>query len=85
MGGALAQPGTLIVIRGVVAFLAMAIIAPAFVYLNYFMLPKVFPKWVKPHPVTQVMMLVCTLTYMVIAPGYVYLNWAQLSKLLTGG
>ncbi len=82
---ALAQPGTLIIIRGVVAFMAMAIIAPAFVYLNYFMLPRVFPKWVRPHPVTQVMMLVCTLTYMVLAVGYVYLNWAQLSKLLTGG
>ena len=82
---ALAQPGTLIIIRGVVAFLAMAIIAPAFVYLNYVMLPKVFPKWVRPHPVTQVMMLLCTVTYMVMAVGYVYLNWAQLSKLATGG
>jgi hypothetical protein len=81
---ALAQPGTLIVIRGVVAFLGMAVIAPAFVYLNYFMLPKAFPKWVRPHPVTQVLMLVCTATYMVLAVGYIYLNWKQLSGLLFG-
>jgi hypothetical protein len=75
---ALAQPSTLIIIRGVIAFLAMAIIAPAFVYLNFFMLPKVFPKWVKPHPVTQALMLIVTLTYIVMALGYIYLNRAQL-------
>ena len=72
---ALAQPGTLILLRGVVAFLAMAIICPAFVYLNYFLLPKALPKWVKPHPVTQALMLLVTLTYIVMALGFIYLNW----------
>jgi hypothetical protein len=82
---ALAQPGTLIVIRGVVAFLAMAIICPAIVYLNYVMLPKVFPKWIQPHPITRVLMLIVTASYIVMALGYLYLNRAQLGSLLFGG
>jgi Mn2+/Fe2+ NRAMP family transporter len=82
---ALAQPGTLIIIRGVVAFLAMALIAPAFVYLNFFVLPRVFPKWVKPHPVTQTLMLLCTAAYVVMAVGYLVLNREQLMGLLSGG
>ena len=81
---ALAQPGTLIIIRGVVAFLAMALIAPAFVYLNFYMLPKVFPKWVTPHPVTRALMLLCTGTYMIMAAAYLILNREQLFGLLTG-
>jgi Mn2+/Fe2+ NRAMP family transporter len=79
-----AQPDTLIIIRGVIAFLAMAIIAPAFVYLNYVMLPRVFPKWIKPHPVTQTLMLLCTAAYMVMAVGYVVLNWRHILAMLGG-
>ncbi len=82
---ALAQPGQLIVIRGVVAFLAMAIICPAIVYLNYVMLPRVFPKWIRPHPVTQGLMLLVTATYIVMALGYLYLNREQLISLALGG
>jgi small-conductance mechanosensitive channel len=74
----------LIIIRGVLAFLAMAIICPAIVYLNYVMLPRVFPKWIRPHPVTQVLMLLVTLTYIVMALGYLYLNRAQLGALIFG-
>jgi hypothetical protein len=80
----MAQPDTLIIIRGVIAFLAMAIIAPAFVYLNYVMLPRVFPKWIRPHPVTQALMLLCTAAYMVMAVGYVVLNWRQILAMLGG-
>jgi Mn2+/Fe2+ NRAMP family transporter len=82
---ALAQPGQLIVIRGVIAFLAMAIICPAIVYLNYVMLPRVFPKWIRPHPVTQALMLFVTATYIVMALGYLYLNREQLLSLILGG
>ena len=81
---ALAQPGQLIVIRGVVAFLAMAIICPAIMYLNYVLLPRVFPKWIRPHPVTQALMLLVTLSYIVMALGYLYLNRAQLASLAFG-
>jgi Mn2+/Fe2+ NRAMP family transporter len=82
---ALAQPGTLIIIRGVVAFFAMAIICPAIVYLNYVMLPRVFPKWIKPHPITQGIMLLCTAAYIAMALGYAILNHEQLANLFSGG
>jgi Mn2+/Fe2+ NRAMP family transporter len=81
---ALAQPGTLIIIRGVVAFLAMAVICPAIVYLNYVMIPKVFPKWVKPHPITRALMLLVTASYVVMALGYIWLNRAGIASLIFG-
>jgi hypothetical protein len=62
----------------------MAIIAPAFVYLNYVMLPKVFPSWVKPHPVTRALMLLCTAAYVAMALAYVVLNWRHILELLGG-
>jgi hypothetical protein len=69
----------------VLAFLAIAIICPAIVYLNYVTLPRVFPKWIRPHPVTQVLILLVTLTYIVMALGYLYLNGAsQLGALILG-
>ena len=70
---ALAQPGTLIVIRGVISFLAMSIFSPGLIYLNYYMMPKVFPKWTKPHPITQVLMYFCTAAYIVMACIYLSL------------
>jgi hypothetical protein len=81
---ALAQPDTLIIIRGVVSFLAMAVIGPGLVYLNYWLLPKVFPKWIKPHPITQTLMIICTLTYVVMATSYIYLNHEKLFALVFG-
>jgi Mn2+/Fe2+ NRAMP family transporter len=70
---ALAQPGKLIVIRGICSFLAMSIFAPGLIYLNYFLIPKAFPNWVKPHPVTRVLMFVCTGTYICLAVVYLYM------------
>jgi hypothetical protein len=55
------------------------------VYLNYVMLPRVFPKWIRPHPVTQALMLFVTATYIVMALGYLYLNREQLLSLILGG
>lgn len=81
---ALAQPGTLIIIRGVIAFLAMAIICPAIVYLNYVMIPRVFPKWVKPHPITRALMLLVTASYVVMALGFIWLNRANITSLIFG-
>jgi len=74
---AMAQPGTLIVIRGVVAFLAMAFFCPGLIYLNYVMLPKVFPEWVKPHPITRILMILCTAAYVIMAIIYLYLTFAR--------
>jgi len=81
----LAQPDQLIILRGVIAFFAMAIICPGLVYLNYFMLPRVFPNWVKPHPVTRTIMVICTASYVLMTIGYLYLNGDKLLALLTGG
>lgn len=47
----IAAPGTLLLLGGVVNFLSMAIYIPALIYLNYFMIPKVFPKWTRPSNV----------------------------------
>src|SRR5512145_1500118 len=70
----LAPPGELITIRGVVSFLAMAIIGPALIYMNYFMLPKVFPQWVKPHPITRTLMWLCSLSYVTMAIGFILIT-----------
>jgi Mn2+/Fe2+ NRAMP family transporter len=78
------QPGNLIVIRGVVSFLAMGFFCPGLIYLNYVMLPKAFPQWVKPHPITQFLMILCTLAYVAMGVAYLYLNWNQLAGLFMG-
>jgi Mn2+/Fe2+ NRAMP family transporter len=81
---ALAQPGTLIIIRGVIAFLAMALMGPALIYMNYVMLPKAFPKWIRPHPITMTLMCLCTLAYVGMAVTYVALNFDKLRALVGG-
>jgi len=70
----LAQPGDLIIIRGVIAFMAMAIICPGLIYLNYVRLPKVFPNWVKPHPLTQGIMVLIASVYIVVGAWYIYVK-----------
>ena len=70
---ALAQPGTLIVIRGVISFLAMSVFSPGLIYLNYYLMPKAFPNWTKPHPVTKGLMFFCTGAYIVMACIYLSL------------
>jgi len=67
----LAQPGDLLIIRGVIAFMAMGLFCPGLVYLNYVLVPRAFPSWVKPHPITQIIMVAITLTYITIGLWYV--------------
>jgi len=74
----MAQPGVLITIRGVASFLAMGLFCPGLVYLNYVMLPRVFPQWIKPHPITRIIMILATSAYIVMGIMYLYLNWGQL-------
>ena len=69
----LAQPGKLIMIRGICSFLAMSVFAPGLIYLNYFMIPKAFPKWVRPHPVTRALMFICTGSYVLMSLFYLYI------------
>jgi hypothetical protein len=69
----LAQPGQLIVIRGIISFLAMAVFAPGLIYLNYYMIPRTFPQWVKPHSFTRGLMYFCTACYVVMSLVYLYI------------
>jgi hypothetical protein len=68
----LAQPGKLMVIRGVCSFLAMSIFAPGLIYLNYYLIPKAFPQWVQPHPINKVIMYLCTASYICMSIAYLY-------------
>ncbi|MBM3263566.1 MAG: Nramp family divalent metal transporter [candidate division Zixibacteria bacterium] len=67
----LAEPGQLIIIRGVIAFMAMALFCPGLIYLNYVLLPRVFPSWVKPHPLHRALMFLVTAIYVGGAIWYV--------------
>lgn len=69
-----AQPAELILVRGVIAFLAMGLICPALVYLNYVLVPKAFPRWVKPHPITRAIMMLCTAAYILMALTYIWMK-----------
>lgn len=68
----LKQPGSLIILRGTIAFLAMGLYCPALIYLNYYLLPKAFPKWTKPHPITKILMYLVTITYVIVGLVYLY-------------
>jgi hypothetical protein len=70
----LTVPGFAIIMRGVASFVAMPIMGVAFIYLNFVMAPKVFPKWVLPNRFNYVMMIVCTLIYIVLFIWYASVN-----------
>jgi len=70
---ALAQPGKLMIIRGVCSFLAMSIFSPGLIYLNYYLVPKAFPKWVQPHPINKVIMYICVASYWGMSIAYLFL------------
>jgi Mn2+/Fe2+ NRAMP family transporter len=69
----LAQPGKLLMIRGICSFLAMSIFAPGLIYLNYYLIPKSFPQWVRPHPITRALMYICTACYVCMSLVYLYI------------
>lgn len=68
-------PGLAILIRGTASFFAMPIMGWAFIYLNFFMAPKVFPKFTRPHPVNYVMMWICTIVYSVLFIWYMLVSF----------
>jgi Mn2+/Fe2+ NRAMP family transporter len=68
------QPGTLIAVRGVVSFLAMGIYCPALIYLNYKLLPRLFPNWVQPHPINKAIMYVVCVSYVAMGLAYIFLK-----------
>ena len=70
---ALAQPGKLIMIRGICSFLAMSVFCPGLIYLNYYLIPRAFPRWVQPHPINKLLMYLCTASYVGMSIAYLYL------------
>ena len=69
----LAQPGPLILIAGVVNIFAFTIFIPAYMYMNYFKIPKVFPKWVRPSDLTMAVLGITWFIYLATAVWYVAL------------
>jgi hypothetical protein len=63
-------PGTLIVIGGVANFFAMAIYCPALIVMNYSVLPKRFPNWVRPSMFSFMGILFATICYLALAACY---------------
>lgn len=66
----LAQPGPLLILGGIFNFIAMPIYCFALIYLNYFKVPQVFPKWVRPSQLSLAATIVVTLIYLSIAVWY---------------
>ena len=67
------KPGELIAIRGVISFLAMGLLCPALIYLNYHMLARVFPRWIQPHPINRLIMHFVAVCYIALGLLYLYL------------
>lgn len=70
----LAQPGPLILIAGVMNIFAFAIFIPAYVYINFVAVPKVFPKWTRPSNLTLVVLFITWLIYLGTAIWYLALS-----------
>jgi hypothetical protein len=73
----LAQPGELIIITGVISILAFVMIIPAYLYLNYFKIPQVYPPWIRPSPITLGINIVVWLIYLFIAIWYLVVRPAE--------
>ena len=68
----MAQPGTLIILGGVLNFFAMTFYMPFLIYLNYFMVPKSLPVWTRPKRITLVVVSGISLVYLAIAICYMF-------------
>lgn len=67
----LAEPGPLLIIGGVLNFIAMPIYCSSLVYINYFKIPTLYPKWTRPSFATLVCFSVVTALYIAIACWYI--------------
>ena len=67
----IAAPGTLMQIGGVIGIFAFVLYIPALYYLNYFYLPKKFPKWIAPPLWRQILLLLIWLFYTSFAVFFV--------------
>jgi len=56
--------------QGVFNYISMAIYTPVLIYMNYVMLPKAFPQWVRPSNAALIAVSVVAAIYLVIAIWY---------------
>ena len=78
----IARPDPLILIAGVVNIFAFAIFIPAYMYINYTMLPKVLPEWVRPSKATMVWLFIIWLIYLGTGVWYIALSPQRVPYLL---
>lgn len=69
----LAEPGAILAFRGTIAFLVMGLYCPMLIYLNFHFLPRSFPSWVKPHPLTRLCMWLVSFIYVAISLWFLYI------------
>ncbi len=70
---ALAQPGILITIVGVISIFAFTFYIPALWYLNYIKLPKEYPQFIKPKVWENFTLFFTWFFYAAIAVAYLYI------------
>lgn len=73
----LAPPGPLLLIGGVLNFIAMPIYCPVLIYMNFKLLPRIFPAWVRPKPISLIMAFFVSAAYAVIAIWYFVVLFAK--------
>lgn len=67
----IAQPGTLINIAGVISIFAFVLFIPLLWRLNYYLMPRIYPVFTKPHRITEIMLGITWLFYLAIAVWFV--------------
>lgn len=71
----LAQPSQLLIIGGIISFLGGAIYVPALIYLNYYLMPKTYPQWVRPSNLNLFFVSLVGLIYLGIGIAYVIVRF----------
>ncbi len=67
----LAQPSSLITITGVISIFAFVLYIPMLFYINYIKLPKIYPSFTKPSPISIGFLAFTWLVYVAIATWYI--------------
>jgi Mn2+/Fe2+ NRAMP family transporter len=69
----IAAPGPLLLILGVISIFAFVFFIPVLMYLNYVKIPQVYPAWVRPSPITMVLLAIIWLIYLGVAVWFLVL------------
>lgn len=71
----LAQPGVLINIAGVISIFAFVLFIPLVWRLNFYLIPKKYPKFVRPGRITEFFLGLTWVFYLVIAIWFIKVNF----------